>query len=253
MTDENKKWLTLADALMGSVHPRRILEIGPGKDLSTARWLKKRYGCPVTVLDKWGSSSEQECEGIEYVRGDATAMPFDTGSFDMVVGIFVLEHIHPLDRMAAEVRRVLTGDGTAYLTGGALWSSHKGHHLWVNANGRRYRFNDESNVVPDWTHLLHSEDSLAAVCQQVLEQRGLRREQAFWDAKEIASQVLNKPELNRLRASEIRDCFVREFRKIHTSVYRSHQPEPDVLRNLRRICRYEDWTIYWMGLLLRKD
>lgn len=49
------------------------------------------------------------------LRGDATALPFPDGSFDLVVALDVLEHLDDDAAGAAEVRRVLRPGGAALI------------------------------------------------------------------------------------------------------------------------------------------
>ena len=50
--------------------------------------------------------------GVEPVRGDAAALPFEDGRFDVVVAGEVLEHVTDLDAVVAEALRVLRPGGT---------------------------------------------------------------------------------------------------------------------------------------------
>jgi SAM-dependent methyltransferase len=50
------------------------------------------------------------------VAGDATAMPFPDGSFDVVIAAEVLEHVPADQRALAEISRVLAPGGTAAVT-----------------------------------------------------------------------------------------------------------------------------------------
>ena len=51
--------------------------------------------------------------GIEFVHGDATALPFDDESFDAVVAAFVLLHLGTPEHAVAEAARVLRPGGRA--------------------------------------------------------------------------------------------------------------------------------------------
>src|SRR5947209_5469031 len=50
------------------------------------------------------------------VGGDATAMPFDDGSFDRVIAAEVLEHVPADQRALAEIARVLRPGGMLAVT-----------------------------------------------------------------------------------------------------------------------------------------
>lgn len=51
--------------------------------------------------------------GVEFVRGDATALPFEDASFDAVVAAFLLLHLGTPERGVAEAARVLRPGGRA--------------------------------------------------------------------------------------------------------------------------------------------
>jgi ubiquinone/menaquinone biosynthesis C-methylase UbiE len=52
-------------------------------------------------------------QGVEFVRGDATALPFDEGSFEAVVAAFLLLHLGTPEAAVAEAARVLRPGGRA--------------------------------------------------------------------------------------------------------------------------------------------
>jgi SAM-dependent methyltransferase len=55
---------------------------------------------------------------LEFVHGDAEALPFVDGGFDAAVAAFVVNHLPHPERAAAELRRVLVPDGRVAL---AVW------------------------------------------------------------------------------------------------------------------------------------
>jgi len=72
------------------------------------------------------------------ILGDATNLPFDAASFDLVMALDVLEHIWDDRRALSEIKRVLRPGGSLLITVPAhrwLWSEHDEalHHL------RRYK------------------------------------------------------------------------------------------------------------------
>jgi SAM-dependent methyltransferase len=54
---------------------------------------------------------------VETAACDAAALPFEDGSFDLVLGHAVLHHLPALDRAFAEFRRVLRPGGTVFFAG----------------------------------------------------------------------------------------------------------------------------------------
>ena len=64
---------------------------------------------------------------VEFVAGDATALPFDDASFDAYVAAFVLLHLGRPERAAAEALRVLEPGGRAAF---AVWD-HPSRCRWL--------------------------------------------------------------------------------------------------------------------------
>jgi SAM-dependent methyltransferase len=78
-----------------------ILDVGCG----TAGLAGFEPDADVTGLD---AAERPEYPGRRFVRGDARALPFDDGSFDIAYSNSLIEHLHPQDRVrfASELRRV---------------------------------------------------------------------------------------------------------------------------------------------------
>lgn len=121
----------LADAA-GVLPGRHVLDVCSGMG-GPARWLAQRHGCRVTGLDLTPSRVEGARRLTQWVRldhlvdfvpGDATAMPFAAGSFDIVIGQEAWCHVPDKDALIAECARVLRPGGaiafTDILTVGAL-------------------------------------------------------------------------------------------------------------------------------------
>lgn len=65
------------------------------------------------MLDKAGETL-RNCAGIEYRKIDIQKIPFEEGSFDIVIANMMLYHVPDLFRGLREVRRVLKEDGLFY-------------------------------------------------------------------------------------------------------------------------------------------
>jgi SAM-dependent methyltransferase len=102
------------DLLWGEIvaaAPRRVLEVGPGPGELSER-IANELGCEVSALD----ISERMVElcrarGVDARVGDAQELPFEDGSFDLVVAAWMLFHVPDLDRGLAEIARVLRPGG----------------------------------------------------------------------------------------------------------------------------------------------
>lgn len=91
----------------------RILEIGCGPGaLAEAlhRWYPK---AKITAIDRdsnFISFAQNHIEGVSFVEGDATHLPFEDDSFDVVISNTVQEHVEP-NAFWGEQRRVLKPGG----------------------------------------------------------------------------------------------------------------------------------------------
>lgn len=121
----------LADA-SGVRAGQQVLDVCSGMG-GPARWLAQRHGCRVTGLDFTPSRVEgarrltqsvRLDHLVDFVQGDATAMPFAAASFDVVIGQEAWCHIPDKGALIAECARVLRPGGrmafTDILTIGAL-------------------------------------------------------------------------------------------------------------------------------------
>jgi SAM-dependent methyltransferase len=115
----------LRRALRG-LTPGRALDIGAAGGGNT-RVLREGGWRPVALeYTAEGSQVAQE-RGLAVIRGDATKLPLDTDSMDLIVAFDVLEHIEDDLSAVEEVRRVLKASGTfliAVPADPALWSAH---------------------------------------------------------------------------------------------------------------------------------
>jgi SAM-dependent methyltransferase len=108
------------------LRPGTALDIGAAGGGNTR--VLRRAGWSVCALEYGADGAEVAAErGLSVVRGDATALPVDDNSLDLVVAFDVLEHILDHDTAVAEVHRALRPDGTFLIAVPAdprLWSEH---------------------------------------------------------------------------------------------------------------------------------
>lgn len=114
----DKNHLTRRDRcleMLGPVFGKRILDVGCGVGF-VSRMLVGRnevHGVDISAeylahAASWGIETEQ----WDVQKG----LPFDSGSFDVVLMTEVLEHVFDTDALLSEVRRVLKSDGVLVLT-----------------------------------------------------------------------------------------------------------------------------------------
>ncbi len=136
-----------------SPRQRRFLEIGGvPTHQSIARGLLDLGAMEVVQINSRADLPESSVGGLTYLPLDAREPYFEEESFDVIYGASVLEHLQQLPDILTENCRLLRPGGLVCLHGGALWSSHWGHHVWVHTQGTKYEFN-ANNPVPDWGHL----------------------------------------------------------------------------------------------------
>jgi SAM-dependent methyltransferase len=115
----------LAQAVRG-LRPGTALDVGAAGG-GNSRVLHEA-GWSVVALEYGQDGARVAAErGLPVVRADATALPVDEASLDLVVAFDVLEHIVDDDRAVAEVKRALRPDGTFLIAVPAdprLWSEH---------------------------------------------------------------------------------------------------------------------------------
>lgn len=99
---------------------RHVLDVGSGVG-GTSRCLATEFGCRVTGIDLTDeycraaailSAKIGLAELVDYRQGDATNLPFDDGSFDVVWTEHVAMNIPNKSRLYREMHRVLKPGGT---------------------------------------------------------------------------------------------------------------------------------------------
>ena len=110
----------LADPLLAAVAAEagtRLLDVATGPGYVASRAVER--GVDAVGLDfseAMLAFARSRSPGVEFVRGDATALPFADASFDAVVAAFVLLHLGVPERAVSEAARVLRPGGRAAFT-----------------------------------------------------------------------------------------------------------------------------------------
>jgi SAM-dependent methyltransferase len=132
-------------------HPVRIsnmLVVGCGNGRE-AHALAASLGCNVTGIDLRDQFDPRATAEVRLLRADATALPFDTATFDFVYSYHVLEHIPCYRDALSEMNRVLA-------QGGGLWIGTPNRTRLVGYIGGNatLRHAIEWNLA-DWSARLH--------------------------------------------------------------------------------------------------
>lgn len=128
------------DGLFTSVHAdkqQKILDIGAGTG-DDIMMLKQHGNIYALDIDEQALSLIDDALVVEKKLGSACAIPYQAGTFDVVVAFDVLEHVEDDSLMVDEIMRVLKSGGHFIFTVPAfncLYSSHDrtlGHHRRYN-------------------------------------------------------------------------------------------------------------------------
>lgn len=99
-------------SVISAVSPTSILEIGCGAGEFAARLQSERPAAALIATDQSPRMVELTRErGVEARVADAMELPFDDGSFDVVVAMWMLYHVPDLEVALREARRVLRPGG----------------------------------------------------------------------------------------------------------------------------------------------
>lgn len=179
------------------IEGKRILEIG-GNSFAVGDEFLKRGAKKVDIINIQEGLSYHS-DQISFVSMDARDLTFENETFDIVFGVAVLEHLQNLDKVLIQIDSVLKKNGKAFLQGGPLWSSIRGHHVWVHCDGVKYEFSNEKNPVPDWGHLFLNKDEMRTylVSNSIIESH----------ANEIVEWVYEDTSLNRYTFEDYKRFF----------------------------------------------
>jgi ubiquinone/menaquinone biosynthesis C-methylase UbiE len=221
-----------------------VLEIGGSQSGESAEPFLKDGAASVTVTGLDRVADKEFVSGqLRFLRADALSLSsvFRPGSFDVLYGLSIVEHIPTPEVLLDEVYRVLKPGGVAYFEGNPIWSSPKGHHLWVSNWGGPYQrkttanylFNEfpdieSTNPLPDWSHLLMTQDQM----REYLSAKSLPRV----DIECIIDWVYCSDQVNRMNMSEIAEAYTTSrLIVLEANTLRSEVPR-DMESALRKHC-----------------
>lgn len=229
---------------------QRILEIG-GNDSAESAMPFVQAGAAEVVVSGLGHvhrEGHDASRSIRIVRADAHKLRdvFGAASFDIVYGLSVIEHIPMLSHFLEQVFHVLRPGGFAFFEGDPIWTSPRGHHVWVQSPSGNYYFSQPAgtrsiNPIPDWGHLTMDRDALAAVIRQ----RHPQVPEA--DVGAICDYVHAGPAITRLSHRDIALSFSNAPLVTLHLVTNSLDVPPDIATELRR--RHGDGSDYGISAM----
>lgn len=186
----------------------RVLEIGCGGGLyadEVARCVGQTGRvCAIDNSAEQIAVAQNRCGDMTWVNcqvGDATALPYEGGTFDVVYGIQVFEYLVQVDAALNEVQRVLRPGGRC-----AILSTDWSTAVWHSHHPKRMR-----RILDAWSTHVHTPDLPATLGVQ-LRQVGLetlrqtpmsflnrsyhKNSFSYWAARVIRPFVERKPDVS---------------------------------------------------------
>jgi ubiquinone/menaquinone biosynthesis C-methylase UbiE len=122
--DESSPWYNLVLEFLPSVEGKRILEVACGRGgFSRLLASKGAIVCGADFSESAIRIAKEKllrdpalADRVTYVTADAQNLPFDEGSFDIVISCETIEHVPDQRAAVREMYRVCKAGGTLYLT-----------------------------------------------------------------------------------------------------------------------------------------
>ena len=105
--------------MIGHRRYSKLLEIGFGsgvmlKELS--KMADEVHACDIhSHIEEVEAMTKKENLSIKYRRGSISDLPYEDKSFDCIISVACIEHIHELAKAVSEMKRVLVPGGTLVL------------------------------------------------------------------------------------------------------------------------------------------
>lgn len=121
-----------------------------------------------TSTEFWWADNDYEYKQANYrvIYDDITKTNLKENSFDVIFSTNCFEHINNFELALNNMYNLLREGGYLSALFGPIWSSYKGHHIWVNEGDKAYTFND--NYIPPYGHLIYDKDDLAELLKNTL-------------------------------------------------------------------------------------
>lgn len=146
-----------------------ILEIGSDIECRVVSYLAEQTRASVVGINPAsGFAASRSClsnrlAAPHLVRGDGRYLPFAAESFDAILSIATLEHVHGVSEFLGDVARVLRPGGVFHTSFGPIWTCNVGHHVYAVVGNKEARFwKPGRNPLPDFAHLLMEPDEVRA-------------------------------------------------------------------------------------------
>jgi SAM-dependent methyltransferase len=130
-------------AAVVEAQPARVLEVGCGWG-ELAEWITRETGAEVVATDLSPHMVRlARNRGVAASVADIQVLPFEDGTFDVVVAAWMLYHVPDLDRGLAEIARVLRPGGRLVAATNSIFHLHELREL-VGSGRSSITFSRES-------------------------------------------------------------------------------------------------------------
>ena len=179
---------------------------------------------------------------LRVMRADGLRLSevFEPSSFDITYGVSIVEHVHTPEILIDQIYNVLKPGGIAFLQGDPLWSSPKGHHLWVSPSMKAYQDKatahysfakkpelNATNPLPDWSHLLMTPDEMREHLSRISIPNS--------DIDCIINWVFEVRTINRLNYYQIAEAYTNSKLTVLEAITKRVEVPDDVQVSLREL------------------
>lgn len=197
-----------------------------------------------TCIDPWTTTYEDG--NYREIKGDIASYELEENTFDLIFSTNCFEHILELEKAFANMYKILKPGGMVSALFGPIWSSNRGHHLFVidNKTQEVIFFNDDP--IPQWSHLYMNKEELTETIKDKFDEETL---------KTIVLQALIYKDKNRL--------FYEDYIKIiNNSNFEIHElrnwheplsPPADIQKKIEeKNPNYKNFSTRSLKILLKK-
>jgi SAM-dependent methyltransferase len=147
-----------------------ILEVGSDLEARVANAIAERTRATVIAVNPHPSfvtdARPSLHKRVQLLCEDGRRLSLSSDSVDAIFTVATLEHVIGLNEFFAEMRRVLKPGGVLFAAFAPIWSSAKGHHVFVVEGSKEARFwKAGKNPIPDFAHLLWTPQEMRAFLQ----------------------------------------------------------------------------------------
>ncbi len=199
----------------------RILDMGcdtSGRQIAHLARLTRGEVVGINIPHNFPSFEAQAAAGprTRLMRMDGTDLSFPDHSFDLVISANVLEHVRDPEKYISEAARVVKPTGIAYFETAPVWSGPRGHHIHPDMIAENCPnetgFRDDGTIVPDWSHLMASEDEMRAHLTARVE---------FETVDYILWYLFHSGDLNKTSWSRIQEYMQNAFPYVRASTWKT--------------------------------